>query len=295
MKNLPTFTLIHSKVPGVAGSKAMLPDQLTGINASKTLRQGLGRTAHLLGGEAREQLTRELSGKSRAKTIGVWDMGAWVGGLPAVIETLNAAQPVITFFEIQAAVPAGLVSSPEKLMKFAERRLRRKLTTFEKHSAGNAILDDDFFPRADAVRRDLGIDCVVALTPAKLAALYKPEDEPRTIYYDFFSSSDDHNSIVSVDGLRKLADRAGRPYEMAVGYLFVAATLAGIGGTQIDFHDDDRGCLFDFNEQRGTLVPGLRTPAIEPDCLKKISAKYRDAATAMIDALATYQPPSPAE
>ena len=55
-----------------------------------------------------------ISGKQR-DMVDIWDLGAWVGGLPRVIETLNRCQSLIAFFEIQAPLPPGLVSSADHL------------------------------------------------------------------------------------------------------------------------------------------------------------------------------------
>ena len=233
-------------------------------------------------------------GTNGAKRVGIWDIGAWVGGLPHVIEALNASQQVVQFFEIQAAVPAGLQSSAEKVRDFAERRLRRPLTPEETQDSRDAVLDEDFFPRGEAVRRDLGLDNLVGISPAPLAGIVTPPGtRRRTIYFDFFSSTDDNNpktSIVSVHGLRSIAADASRPYEMVVGYLSVRAALVILNGNRLEFHEDT-GCLFDFTDNRKSIVRGLRTPHIEGSCFKKIHPKYRAAALEMVRALDSYRDP----
>jgi hypothetical protein len=255
VKTLPTFTLIHS------GSRIR---------------------------------TRGLHESNGAKKIGIWDLGAWVGGLPHVIEALNGSQQVAQFFEIQAAIPAGLQSSAEKLRVFAGRRLRRPLTVEETRESRDAVLDEDFFPRGEAVRRDLALDYLVGISPAPLAGIVTPPGaRRRTIYFDFFSSTDDDNpktSIVSVNGLRGIAADANRPYEMVVGYLSVRAVLVILNADRLGFHDDT-GCLFDFTDNRKAIVRGLRTPHIEDVCFKKIHLRYREAALEMVRALDTYRHP----
>lgn len=220
----------------------------------------------------------------------MWDLGAWVGGLPDVVAALNASQAVIGFYEIQAAIPAGLCKEPSALKDLATASLERPLTPVERRRARRAIFDEELFARAETVRRDLKIDYLVAITPDSIAGLVVPPDEDaETVYYDFFNSSEGRNSVVSSDGLRPLADKAQRPFEMAVGYMVVRAALVNLN-EPLAFHDDT-GCMFDFTDDRGAIVPGLRAPAIEPTCLEKIRRKYKDAAIAMIGALATYLPP----
>jgi hypothetical protein len=237
---------------------------------------------------------RALQETTATKKVGIWDLGAWVGGLPHIIEALNGSQQVAQFFEIQAAIPAGLQSSAKKLTDFAETRLRRPLTREETQGARDAVLDVDFFPRGEAVRRDLTLDYLVGISPDSLAGIVMPPGaRRRTIYFDFFSSSDDDNpntSIVSVNGLRSIAAAANRPYEMVVGYLSVRAALVVLNGDRLAFHEDT-GCLFDFTDDRNSIVRGLRTPHIEESCLNKIRKKYRAAALAMVRALDMYRDP----
>jgi hypothetical protein len=240
---------------------------------------------------------RQFTEKNRAARVGIWDLGAWVGALPHVIEALNASQQAFTFFEIQAAIPAGLRSSARRLKSFSERRLRRALTRAEKHDAVEAVLDEDFFPRGEAVRRDLQIDYLVGFSPAPLAGITTPPGQRRrTIYFDLLSSTDEayseRTSIVSGYGLRPLAAEANRPYEMAVAFLSVRTLLIDANRKPaLEFHKDT-GCVFDFTDDRTLLVPLLLTPRVEASCQRKIDAKHRSAALQMFQALDQYRVPS---
>lgn len=60
------------------------------------------------------------------KTVGVWDLGAWVGGLPQIITLLNTAQNILLFFEAQAAIPSGITSGKQRVVQWSEAALERK-------------------------------------------------------------------------------------------------------------------------------------------------------------------------
>jgi len=55
-------------------------------------------------------ITRELARSAKVRRVGLLDMGAWIGGLPTLVERLNEAQPLFTIFEIQAPIPGGLIT-----------------------------------------------------------------------------------------------------------------------------------------------------------------------------------------
>ena len=132
--------------------------------------------------------------------------------------------------------------SAEHIRTIAKERLRRQLTRSETVDSRTALFDEDFFPRGEKVRRDLGIDYLVAITPDSLARLIRPPRKRRTIYFDFFSSNDGiRNSVVSVDRVRPLAVEANRPYEIVVGYLAMRTALVALDGNpNLEFHEDSR-------------------------------------------------------
>jgi hypothetical protein len=66
------------------------------------------------------------------------------------------------------------------------------------------------------------------------------------------------------------------------------ATLLAQMNPRLEFHKEDRGCIFDFNDERDTIVLGLRDLKIEDVCLRKMEKRYRDAAVAMVKSLHTY-------
>jgi hypothetical protein len=226
----------------------------------------------------------------KAVRVGIWDLGAFVGGIRNVIAALNRSQRAIEFYDIQAAVPSGLAATVDYLRITAIAQLGRPLTDVEIADLRPAMLADDFFRRSEAVRLDLKLDYLVSVTPMPLARIYEPPGQARTIHCDLFSTSSDRNSVVSADGLFKFAERAQQPYEMAVAYLVVGAVLYALN-ERADFHEENRACLFDFNNDRESILGGLRKPKICQACLELIDDGYRNPAIAMMRALDHYQQP----
>jgi hypothetical protein len=62
---------------------------------------------------------------------------------------------------------------------------------------------------------------------------------------------------------------------------------------KIDYHVN-RGCIFDENIDRVSIVRSLKKAEIERECLDKIEPKYRSAVEAMMTALRDYQRPAEA-
>lgn len=256
-------------------------------HVKKNLRAAILKTVgHQRSAPAIKTLTHQLSRSKQVITVGVWDLGIWVGGLPAIVEHLNRASDGLTIFEVQAAIPIGLIWHKERIGSWAEKTLRRRLKRSEIRELADAVVDTEFLPVAETVRRNLGVDYLIALTPARIAGEINDEDG-HTVHCDFFSSPDSRVSLVSTYQLRELAAETQRPYEYAVA-LVVLSTLFVLMNSKVQFHEST-GCLFDYNYERHSIVSSLRKPMIEESCLRKMNPKYREIAVELIEALADYQ------
>ncbi|HKI35512.1 MAG TPA: hypothetical protein VKA46_26890 [Gemmataceae bacterium] len=243
-------------------------------------------------------------------TVGVWDIEAYVPRRACMIETLNAGQPVFVFFDVYAAVPAGLVTPPERDRTWVRKKLRErdrhlpkdgptprpsrrvaeKLYKRDKrHAAAEAqeiapnLIADDFYGRAEVVRKDLGIDYLVGVTAEAIAG----EDEDGGIFFDYFSTWDGKIILVSTYQMREFAQTAGRPFEVAVAILIIAQLLVTMN-PRLEYHDPDNGTLFDFNRVRQNCIPVLRYPTIDPADLKKIAPRHRAAVEKLMAVLQMY-------
>jgi hypothetical protein len=273
---LPPFTLVHS--PAGPKSRSARDKLLSTLSAS--------RESGALKKSALERVDRELNRAAKVETAGIWDLGAWVGGLPRIVEAMNKAQPELVIFEVQAAVPAGLVSRPERIAAWAEEVLARKLRPTERAEMQSSILDVELLPIAERVRKEVGVDYLVALTAEPIAGAVDDEHDGLTVFTDLFAAADGRVSIASTAGLREFAADAGRPFEHAAAFVFLGALLASMN-PKLETHDDT-GCLMDFNYDRAGIVPALRKPALDQQCVDKIKPAYRDMAMKLIRVLDRY-------
>ena len=224
------------------------------------------------------QAVSELHRRARVETVGFWDVSSQVGELPRVIEALNRVQPVLTFFEVQAAAPSGLISRPERVIDWAAVRLGRPLSSDETEEIGSNLIFGDFAERARQIRRRLGLDHLIGVAPAMIAF-----EEEGVLYWNYFTMSEPHLLLVSTFAVADYARKAGRPFEVAVAVLALSTLLATLS-PDLSFHEN-RGCFFDFNRERASLVGSLRNVRIEAECVDKIRPRYREAALEMVEAL----------
>jgi hypothetical protein len=237
------------------------------------------RAAKPLEMETLGKVIHEFGRHSRVETVGLWDLSSQVGGLPEVIQRLNESQPVLAFFEVQAAIRSGLISRPERVLKWAKELAGEELGATDLEQIESNVIYEDFSRRAERVRRDLGLDFLVGFTPSMIAF-----EEESNIEWNYFSAGTGRLALVSLYDLDKYARKARRPFEVAVGAVAIAQLLTVIN-KDLEFHDEIRGCLFDFNEDRDSIVRSIRALCIEDQCLKKIRPRYRSAAEAMVAAL----------
>jgi hypothetical protein len=283
---LPAFTLVHNMNRRSSAKDAEALSELR--TAKKSLRESIGASFSngVLNKSAVNRVAKEINRQPNVHTVGILDLGAWVGALPKIIERMKKAQPDIVIFEIQAAIPSGLVQDADRVAFRAEEILGRKLKRSERAELQDAIVDVDFFPLGERVRREVGVDYLIALTGDRIAGEIS-DDDGHTFHSDFFSSPQDHVCLVSTNGLRELAIAAKRPFEMAVGYVFLGSLLVAMN-PGVTFHDD-AGCLFDYNYDRTKITKGLASPIVDEKCLGKIKPRYRSMTRHLLESLSSYR------
>jgi hypothetical protein len=276
---------------------AAAPDLLDGLNS---LNPDLRRTllTSSFGAGVREDVN-EVVGRLRpvvedirkggqSVTVAFLDLDARVGRLPYVIEALNAAQPLFTFLDLQAPLPAGLLIPSDKFDSWARHRAgRKRISKEEREGFVDNLMFNDFYKYAKVVRQTSGVDYLVGITQYMIAI-----EEEDVYYWNYFSNAQRRVILASAYDLREYATKAGRPFEVAVTIVALAQLLAQLN-KKIDYHVN-RGCFFDENIDRVSVVKSLKKAEIEPDCLDKIEPKYRSAVEAMMTALRDYQRPAEA-
>ncbi len=293
---LPPFTLVYRPGRADAAERKRSDRQVAKLeehdadlaSALKDLKPALRRsllktvepsTDLAYSAEMVSRATKELTRQEKVETVGFWDLSSQVGELPRVIEALNAGQPTFAFFEVQAAVPSGLISRPVRVVEWAEGLLGRRLTKKERESVASSAIFEEWEERAQQVRRELGIQHLIGVVPALVAS-----GDESGVLWDLYSAGRSGVALVSTVDLYSFARQARRPFEVAVAMLAVSMLLATLN-PRVEFHSETRGCLFDYDDQRSDIVQGLRRLEIEPECLGKIRPHYRPAALDLMAAL----------
>lgn len=309
---LPPFTLVHRldalEEGGAAGHAAAERRTLLEsaadpihIKLASSLKRGFYRTlvntsfAHAPAGSdvrvvynealpAWEYVLADMGRGDKVVTVGLWELGTHAGYLPWLIEQLNAAQTLFTFFKIQAAIPSGIVSRPERVKAWARRLEEQGYIMPLGDSGGIAenIIAEDFYGRAELVRKEIGVDYLVGVTSSMVAG-----SEDGEVYWNHLAVSHGRTILASAHGMHALAQKAGRPYEVAIGMIAVAQLLVTLN-SRLDYHKD-RGCIFDYNLRHAAIVKSIRRPMIEDYCHDLMAPRYRDAAEALVAALGAYK------
>lgn len=223
-----------------------------------------------------EELKRQRSAKHdtgdfKAVTIGIWDLGAWLGGLSSLIQEINSTQMAFIFFEIKAAVAVGLISRPKLMISWLTNALNRKLEQEEIRDIKNNLIADDFFMIAESIRRDLNIDYILGITPSMVAGL--DEDE---VYWNHFSTFSKRTILASSYQLREYADETGLPFNAFLVCIIYPQLLTAMFYPDLGFHPDNN-CLFDYDSSRSTIKNKVKNPTIEKSCMNLIRKPYRQA------------------
>lgn len=233
--------------------------------------------------------------RSRSQTVGVWDLNSYVARLDQILTTMNEAQQWLVFFDVHAAVPAGLVLPAERVKEWVQsvwhQRKQKPLSAKELHSrlsqVGDAVLMDDFAERADTVRQELGLDYLIGITANTIAAAEElREGEPIT---DYLLQHQGRVILISSSGVREYAATARKPFELAMANLIVTGILAVDHPEPEWWHNEDVGCLFDLDYDRAGFVRNLRKPHICPEHRRQLGEKQLVAGDQLLAALQGYR------
>jgi hypothetical protein len=208
--------------------------------------------------------------------VGVWSLDAWLGKLSDLIEKLNRIQAAFTFYEVQAAVPAGLISRPERLVLWLEA-LGKEPPERAKRDIEDNLIAGDFFGLAEGIRKDFKLDYLVGITPSMVAG-----SETNEIYWNHFSTFEDRIVLASSYQLHEFAQSTGLPFEAFLTTVIISQVLVATSYPDLGFHDD-RGCLFDYDASRVSLIDKVRKPSIDAECLAALKPLYREAAQSVAD------------
>ncbi len=222
--------------------------------------------------------------------VGVWDLVGEVPELADILELLDAAQDTYRFVEILAALPTGTVASAEQVRGWARKHTREISSEALEHVGANLVARD-FFPRADRIRSDLGLDWVATITPSWILA--EPQhDEVGELPWNRSAVFMAGAFVISTRDLRRHAREAECPLELAVALLLVASALIA---SEPDLRfASSRDDLFDLCSRGGhepawEIGPLLCRPSISRASLAEIRPERRSSVQALIEVLADYR------
>lgn len=232
-----------------------------------------------------ESLKCKLSVESSADTenqtvtIGIWDLGAWLGLLSDLTGELNNVQDSFVFFEIKAPVPSGMISRPKGMIAWLTRKLGREPEQDEISQIKSNLIADDFFRLSEPICRELSIDYLIGITPSMVAGV-----DGNDVYWNHFSSCSKQSILASSYQLREYAQSTGLSFSSLLMSIILPQLLTAMYWPRLCFHED-RGCLFDYDANRLLITYKAKRFFIEQSCLDLIEEPYR---SSVIDILAYF-------
>ena len=179
-------------------------------------------------------------------TVGVWNLGDWLGYLPEWLEVMNKHQSRYRFFTIEAMVPLGMVRRPEGVIAWAEQTAHKTLDKTVKAQMKIQTISDEYFKIAEKVRDDVSVPAArgssklnfhVGITPA-MVALVSADNKP---HWNYFSDSSGRLALASTYDLRRYANESGIEFAVFVMGVIVAQVLvAQFCGKGLGFHKENR-------------------------------------------------------
>jgi hypothetical protein len=217
------------------------------------------------------------------KQIGVWDLGAYVAHFAKILDKWNRCQKQYRFERAVINVPHQLIIGGDRTKNAALEYLGEDRVREESKALSNNLFVDAISSIASEIRISGNYEQVALVTPYMLAFL-----ENNRFHYNYYAVTLSRSIFVSAYEMREFAARAKRPFEAAIGAVLLAEVLA-TSYPQLTFHTETRGCLFDKNVERRTVVTKFKKMRIESSCLELIPSSLRETAERMTKVLRDYR------
>ena len=194
---------------------------------------------------------------------GIVDLDNGLTNLPEVCSLLNSIQ---NFFHF---------THPSITLR------NRRPRSFE----GSLNFDIDALPKSFYEEKHdyLNVDLLACLTRYPLAGT----DDDLGRFWNYFSAptqADGTIHFVSTHELYEAAKQAACSFEKAVVYNIVSQLIVYFA-SDVGFHDEVRGCIMDFCEERSVMVKGLKRMRLCASCSKSLkNNELRSAVQAMLQA-----------
>lgn len=203
--------------------------------------------------------------RAKATTIGILDLGSRISELKKLIDCMNMAQNRVVFLEVQTPIPAGMIKTGDALAQEFQKVLgTTKFSEQNQKQIGWNILVNEFLTLGKAVHEKNGLDVLIGVTPAMLAYHHNNK-----AYYNYFSyGGGGPISMVSTYDLRSHAQKANRPFEAAVGKLFVKRIISD--SYNLSFKNKPEAWSLDNQQDREDFIKGIRKMQFDERCIEAI-------------------------
>lgn len=223
--------------------------------------------------------------RTSPRTVGIWDISARLPYLYDLVEALNVRKDRLLFFEIVASVPLGVEANAKRIEELV-KTFGEEIAPEDRDGLRRNIVANDILPRVRQLRGRFGLDYVSGVVRQPI--LFHIAGK---VHWDYFSTAEGREALVSLDEVREFAARAGRSVDAAVGFL-VLGIVACLVVDGLGYHDESRGCLFDCNESRVSLVESLRAFRLCPSCRRIVAeASLDDVLEQILGVLKEFRPP----
>lgn len=189
----------------------------------------------------------------RKFNIGVADLDVFAGYLPDVLSTINNAQRTFQFQKVIIPIPSGLSISGARTNQIVKSQGQR----ISKVALASNVYAPDLYGAVRPVVTNLGYDALGLL----VSRMIMDEVEPGKLGWNLCWSAEKRVFVASAYEVPRYAVMAQRTVEACVANLTIAAAFATIF-SKVECHDETRGCVFDYCEERDDMVVGFRKMSI---------------------------------
>ncbi|WP_395494597.1 hypothetical protein [Acetobacter sp. KSO5] len=212
-------------------------------------------------------------------------MSARAGLLFRVLDHVSRRQSKFTFYPVEASLPMGVGMIGDAFRSRFETGRRRILENDWDELSQN-IAVQEFFPFLAETRKRINVDVIVGLFAPMLAYTIDNGDNTLSLEWNYFSVGEGREVAISSYGIREYASKAGRPFEAAIAMMTMAQVWSSI--YNVGFHEETRGCPFDFCENRDDLVGAIKRMELCAQSLEAIPANERDSVLKCLEAIRDY-------
>lgn len=181
---------------------------------------------------------QKIKSSSSMLSVALVDIDSKISCIKQLVDAANTAQHYYYFLRKYIQVPAGVVRKDIDQGRAVPQMFLTRLQPY--------LLDQP---------DKLGTDLMCCFTRHPIAF-----ERNRLLNWNYFSSSLPGNrvSVISSYGIPEYAKKAGVSFAKAMLYQCLSMIAATQPGSDLTFHTETAGCLFDFNGDRDDIVVALK-------------------------------------